>query len=72
LSSLAHQIATPGGRAFRVVVGLALAVAGLLLSTGWIAVVVVVLGAEIAVGGALNVCILCPIFGLPFAGRELA
>ena len=35
------------------------------------AFVVLMLGAEIAVGGALNVCILCPLRGLPFEGRRL-
>jgi hypothetical protein len=68
---IAFRLASPAGRVGRVVVGLLVALAGMMLLSGWVAFAVVMLDAEIAVGGAINVCVLCPLFGLPFAGRKL-
>ena len=69
--TIASTLARPSGRLGRLVVGAVIAAAGILLFSSWVAVAVIMLGAEIAVGGALNVCVLCPLFGLPFAGRKL-
>jgi ABC-type uncharacterized transport system permease subunit len=68
---IAFRLASPAGRVGRVVVGLLVALAGMMLLSGWVAFAVVMLDAEIAVGGAINVCVLCPLFGLLFAGRKL-
>ena len=74
---VATFLAGPEGRWGRILTGVALAIAGMLVAVAlghlvsiW-TFLVVMLGAEIAVGGALNVCVLCPLFGLPFQGRRL-
>lgn len=74
---VASYLASSRGRLGRVVSGSMLALTGVMI-TGLLGqvvsvwtVLVVMLGAEIAVGGILNVCILCPLAGLPFQGRRL-
>lgn len=74
---MANLLASPPGRIGRVVAGAVLALTGVLVTgmlgqatSSW-TFVLVMLGAEIAVGGALNVCVLCPLFGLAFQGGEL-
>lgn len=68
---IGRRLASPTWRIGRIVVGMLMAVAALFLLQGIAAFLVIMLGAEIAVGGALNVCVLCPLFGRPFAGRDL-
>ena len=64
-------LASPIGRVSRVVVGIVLALLGAALFGRLVAFLVIMLGAEIAVGGALGVCILCPLFGQPFEIHKL-
>lgn len=74
---IARYLASPAGRWGRVAAGAILAVAGVVVTgalgqvTSVWTVLLVMLGAEIAVGGILNVCILCPLFGLPFQGSRI-
>ena len=74
---IAGYLASPAGRWGRVAAGTILAGGGPRGTGGpgqatsvW-TVLLVMLGAEVAVGGILNVCILCPLFGLPFQGRRI-
>jgi hypothetical protein len=68
---IALFLASRIGRVSRVVLGVVLALAGAALFNGLVAFLVIMLGAEIAVGGALGVCILCPLFGQPFEVHRL-
>jgi hypothetical protein len=57
------------GRAMRVLAGAGLVVAGALLSGGWYALVI--LGLVPLLAGALDVCVLAPLFGRPIQGGAL-
>jgi hypothetical protein len=64
-------IATPTGRAIRVVAGLALILVGLLAvqgAGGWILAIV---GLVPLAAGLFDRCVFAPLFGLPFVGPRL-
>jgi hypothetical protein len=63
-------MAGPIGRLVRVVVGLALLAWGWTLAStiGW---VVMVVGAVAFLSGALNLCLIAPLFGAPFLGKDV-
>jgi hypothetical protein len=63
-------MASPAGRALRIVVGMALIVVG--LTVGKTAgTVLAVVGLVPLLAGALNLCLLAPLFGAPFRGSSL-
>ena len=66
---IARFMATPVGRGMRIALGIALAVAGLLVggSAGWVLVVVAVVP---ILAGLANVCLIAPIIGAPFRGGD--
>jgi hypothetical protein len=61
-------MATPAGRATRVVAGLVLVVLGLVGGGGWL--VVSVLGLVPLVAGAVDVCVIAPLVGRPLRPRH--
>lgn len=75
---VATYLASRNGRVGRILTGSLMAIIGVVVTgmSGHAASVwtllVIMLGAEIGVGGALNVCVLCPLLGLPFQGRKLS
>jgi hypothetical protein len=65
------MLASPAGRIARAVVGIALIVVGIFViggTAGWIvaAIGLVPLGA-----GVFDVCLVAPVFGMPFRGEDL-
>lgn len=61
-------VGSQAGRGVRLVVGLALIVAGIGLGRGWVALAVV--GGVPLAAGVFDVCLLGPLFRLPFAGSR--
>ena len=71
MKGLFKFLASPTGRAVRVVAGLAIIVFGVVAvqeTLGW---VLVVIGAVPLLAGALDYCVLAPLFGLPYVGKKL-
>lgn len=68
--AIARFMATPIGRGLRIVLGLALIVAGLATggTVGWI---VSLVGIVPIVAGAANLCLLAPILGAPLKGSDV-
>jgi len=58
------------GRGLRIFVGIGLVYWGYSLGDVWMYVLLVV-GAVMALAGALNVCIFAPLFGGPFNGKDV-
>lgn len=58
------------GRTIRVVAGLALIWWGMTAASGAGAIVAII-GAIVALAGIFNVCILAPLFGAPFRGKDV-
>ncbi len=69
--SFARFMASPVGRALRIVAGVALALVGLLVVGGSGGLVMVVVGAVPFVAGVFNFCLFAPLFGQPLLGRKL-
>ena len=66
--SFAHFMAGPIGRGIRVVAGIVMIVAGLLIgSTG--GYVLVAVGLLPLLAGLLNVCVIAPVLKAPFSGK---
>jgi hypothetical protein len=63
-------MATGAGRILRIVAGLVLIGFGLYLQST-VGIVVAVIGLVPLLAGVLNVCLIAPILGVPFSGREL-
>lgn len=61
-------VGSQAGRGARVVAGLALIATGIALGGGWLALAVV--GLLPLAAGIFDVCILGPLFRLPFVGRR--
>jgi hypothetical protein len=60
------------GRMLRVVAGIALALVGIYVASAGIARDILVgLGVIVFLAGALNVCLIAPIFGSPFMGKDV-
>lgn len=66
---VAQFMSRPVGRILRVVAGIALATTGLLLG-GW-GIVLIVVGALLAISGAANLCFIAPLLRVPFRGSTL-
>ncbi len=66
--SFARFMATPTGRGIRVVAGLVMIVAGLVIGSagGYLLAVV---GVVPLLAGALNVCMIAPVLKAPFSGK---
>jgi hypothetical protein len=62
-------MASPAGRIARIVAGIVLIVVGLVAGGGWIALSVV--GLVPLAAGAFDVCLLAPLFRLPFVGSRI-
>ncbi len=67
--SFAYFMATPVGRALRIVLGLALVLVATTFGTVT-AIVLGVLGLAAIAAGAFNVCLISPLIGAPFLGRK--
>ena len=66
--SLLSFFATNAGRLTRVIAGVVLVVAGALIGgAGWILAVV---GLVPLIAGATDVCVLAPLMGKPFSGKQ--
>ena len=70
-STFAQLIAGTGGRAGRVVAGLGLIGVGLLGIGGTTGAVVAIVGLVPLAAGAFDFCVLAPIFGASFWGRDI-
>lgn len=68
--SFVKFMAGPIGRWARVIAGVAIAGVGIYLAAGAWTYVLVAVGAVIFLAGAINVCLLAPLFGGPFSGRQ--
>ena len=68
---LARFMASGLGRGLRVVVGLALIYYGLMVMTGTGGYVVAAVGLVPLLAGSFNVCLLGPLMGAPFSGKDL-
>ena len=62
-------MASATGRGLRIIAGIALIVLGISLSGGWWALAV--LGLVPLLAGALDVCLLDPLFGQPLSGKAV-
>jgi len=62
-------LGSTAGRWTRGIVGLALAVLGIALGGWWF--VLAAVGVVVFLAGALDFCLLAPLFGKPFNGRKL-
>jgi len=69
--SFAKFMAHPIGRWIRVVAGVAIAAVGTYLSAGAWTVLLLVVGAVVFLAGALNYCLIAPLLGVPFNGRQV-
>ena len=64
-------IASPTGRAVRIVVGLILIAAGLWWIQGIGGSILAIIGLVPLLAGAFDRCVFAPLFGLPFVGSSL-
>jgi len=62
----AHFMATPTGRLLRALIGLALIVWGYTVGN----TVLIVVGTLPLLAGIFNVCLIAPLLGAPFLGRD--
>ena len=68
--SFARFMATPAGRGIRVVAGVALIIAGLVIGSAG-GYVLAAVGLVPLLAGALNVCVIGPLLKAPFSGKGL-
>jgi hypothetical protein len=66
--ALLELLGSQAGRGVRIVAGLALVTTGIAMGGGWLALAVV--GMLPLVAGVFDVCVLGPLFRLPFGGRR--
>lgn len=69
MTALFAFMASPAGRLARVVAGLVLIVLGLVI--GGAGLVLAVVGLVPLLAGALDVCLLAPLFGKPLRGAQM-
>ncbi len=67
--SFARFMATPTGRGIRVVAGLVMIVAGLIIGSAG-GYVLAVVGVVPLLAGAFNVCMIAPVLKAPFSGKN--
>lgn len=70
--ALATFMAGSMGRGIRVVAGIVLILIGVLALDGAVAYVVEAVGLVAVLAGVFNVCLLAPILGAPFKGKDIA
>jgi len=70
-SGFAQFLNTPAGRVLRAVLGVLIILAGLLWIGGTVGWVVAAVGLVLVLAGLLDFCVLSPLFGGPFWGREI-
>ena len=66
--SFARFMASPTGRGIRVVAGLVMIVAGLVIGSAG-GYVLAIVGVLPLLAGALNVCVIAPVLKAPFSGK---
>jgi len=71
MQSFIRSLVTKNGRMARVVVGVALIVFGIVVPPETVGYVLVAIGVVMAAAGALDKCVIAPLFRLPFDGKEL-
>lgn len=67
----AKFMAGTAGRAIRIIAGLALIAAGLLLIEGTAGYVIAVIGVVPVLAGVFDFCLLAPLLGAPFTGEAV-
>jgi Inner membrane protein YgaP-like, transmembrane domain len=68
MNPLVKFLVAPAGRSTRIVAGLALIAAGLLVVGGSIGVAVAVVGAVPLLAGTFDLCVFAPLFGYSISG----
>jgi hypothetical protein len=68
--AIAKFMSSMAGRLLRIVAGIALLVVGL-LTGGTTGIVLAVVGVVPVLAGVFNVCLIAPLLGAPFLGRDL-
>lgn len=69
--ALAKFMASPTGRILRIVAGIGLIFVGLFMVVDQVvSIVLAAVGVVFVLVGVFNVCLLAPIIGAPFSGRE--
>ena len=71
MKKLFSFLASTVGRVVRIVVGLALIAAGLMLVQGTLGTVLAVVGVLPLAAGLFDVCLFAPLFGMPFQGERI-
>jgi hypothetical protein len=66
----AKFMASPLGRAFRIVAGIALIAVGIYVGSTW-GIVLAVVGAVPLLAGVFDVCLFAPLLGVPFSGSRV-
>lgn len=69
--AFAKFMASPSGRALRIIAGLVLIVLGLFIITGIAGWIVAVVGLLPLAAGAFDFCLFAPLFGAPFSGKNV-
>lgn len=68
--AFAQFMAGPIGRGVRVVAGIALVLIGLLIVEGTGGLILAAIGVVVFLAGALNFCLIAPLIGAPFSGKD--
>ena len=68
--SFARFMSTPTGRGIRVVVGISLLIWGSTMGSAT-GVVLAAIGLVALLAGAFNVCLMAPLLGAPFNGKDI-
>lgn len=68
--AFAKMMASTGGRLVRIVAGLVLIAVGLLVVEGTGGIILSVVGILPVLAGVFNVCLIAPLIGAPFFGKD--
>jgi hypothetical protein len=71
MSALIEFLASTRGRGVRIIVGAVLILVGLYVIGGTAGVIVTVIGIIPVLAGAADVCLLAPLFKMPFSGKDI-
>lgn len=71
MRDLIGKLVTKNGRIGRIIVGIILIVVGLIWPNSNLGLILVIIGAIPVVAGALDICLLAPLAGLPLKGKEI-
>ena len=71
MNPLVRFMASSAGRVTRVAAGIALIVWGIWGLNGALGIIVAVIGLVPLLAGLFDVCVLAPLFGNPFQGRDI-